>query len=67
MDDMKVLVTRNLADQLRQQTTELGNFVKTGRCNNSAGCETLKRPSRLVQVVIVHDIQPVLHVNMYRL
>jgi hypothetical protein len=64
---MQVLVIRNLADKLRQQTTELGNFVKAGRCNNSAGCGTLKRPTRLVQVVIVHDIQRVLHVSTPKL
>jgi hypothetical protein len=29
--------------------------------SNSTGRETLERPTRLVQVVIVCDIQPVLH------
>jgi hypothetical protein len=61
MDHKQVLVTRNQADKLLQQTTELGNFVIAGRSNNSTGRENLEQPTRLVKVVIVRDIQPVQH------
>jgi hypothetical protein len=37
MDHKQVLVTRNQAAKLLQQTTEVGNFVIAGRSNNSTG------------------------------
>jgi hypothetical protein len=49
------------ADKLRQQITKLGNSAEVGRDNNSTGPQTLERPTRAVQVVIVFNIYPVPH------
>jgi hypothetical protein len=51
--DDAVVHYRSRQSFMRLQITQLGQFVKAGHGNNSTSLETLWRPTRLIQAVIV--------------
>jgi hypothetical protein len=55
------VASNKLANCDKKEPNSITSLKPDVAASNSTGRETLERPTRLVQVVIVCDIQPVLH------